>query len=265
MAGQTKSESAMSELREGAVRTAKPAYGVDEPYTITSLTVMGLASMSSGIILQAYRGSTGQLVALFGLVAGFVVGLIFLVFAFSLLYSSRRWKLTELSAMASRLPLGGEERVLDIGCGRGAFSNLVAARLSAGFIVGLDVWNPRQLSGNHPASMLMNSEICGTTSKILLVKAHPSALPFVKNSFDVAISGMAFNRLESGRELQNAFKDVISILRQGGRVSFLVAGRSGPYVDEIKRTGMTDVEVERFRLGLLPPAHTITGRKPYRQ
>ena len=42
----------------------------------------------------------------------------------------------------------GEEKVLDVGCGRGLLAIGAAKRLKAGKVTGIDVWNPEVLSGN---------------------------------------------------------------------------------------------------------------------
>src|SRR5215204_744202 len=59
----------------------------------------------------------------------------------SFLYTTRRGKFVEWNAILNALGLNGHERVLDIGCGRGAVLTAVARRLTTGTITGIDIWS----------------------------------------------------------------------------------------------------------------------------
>jgi cyclopropane fatty-acyl-phospholipid synthase-like methyltransferase len=67
-----------------------------------------------------------------------------------MLYSSRVGKLRMRGLVIDALGLRGNERVLDVGCGRGLLLIEAAKRLPEGEAVGLDLWSTRDLSDNRP-------------------------------------------------------------------------------------------------------------------
>ena len=64
-------------------------------------------------------------------------------------------------AILDDLHLDGDERVLDMGCGRGAVLVAVACRLTTGRVTGVDIWSTHDQSGNAPDMTLMNAKIAG--------------------------------------------------------------------------------------------------------
>jgi len=55
--------------------------------------------------------------------------------------NSRRGKFQVWDEILDELHLGGDERVLDMGCGRGAVLIAVARRLTTGRVTGIDLWS----------------------------------------------------------------------------------------------------------------------------
>src|SRR5258706_15862751 len=72
----------------------------------------------------------------------------FLANTVSFLYTTRRGKFVEWARILDRLQLRGDERVLDMGCGRGAVLTAVARRLTTGRVTGIDIWSTHDQSGN---------------------------------------------------------------------------------------------------------------------
>ena len=55
------------------------------------------------------------------------------------------------------LKLRGDEAVLDMGCGRGAVLTAVARKLTTGRVIGIDIWNTMDQSGNAREVTLRNA------------------------------------------------------------------------------------------------------------
>lgn len=119
-------------------------YGLDGSWATSGLVLqggLGVAALA-GALRAARRGRPG-LVALSGLGAALLGAM-----TTSYLYSTRRGKFEVWADLLDELGLRGDERLLDVGCGRGAVLLLAAERLPKGRAVGVDVWRARDQSGN---------------------------------------------------------------------------------------------------------------------
>jgi len=103
----------------------KGSYGIDAPYLLPLPVLVIIADIVNGIIAK----KPGPFLAAF-LITGFCG------FGF---YASRRGKFVVWAKLLHDLKLNGDERVLDLGCGRGAVLLLAAQYLSTGKAVRVDL------------------------------------------------------------------------------------------------------------------------------
>ncbi|PYQ37769.1 MAG: SAM-dependent methyltransferase, partial [Acidobacteria bacterium] len=88
-------------------------YGFDAPYAVV---VFGADSMATAVAAAiCWREREVRVAARMALFSVF-----FLLNTVSFLYTTRRGKFVEWARILDRLQLRGDERVLDMGCGRGA-------------------------------------------------------------------------------------------------------------------------------------------------
>ncbi|MGP8126111.1 MAG: class I SAM-dependent methyltransferase [Nitrososphaerales archaeon] len=239
------------------------SYGIDEPLTTVGLAAAGVLVVVGGLLGLRVRFELGSVLSFFVLLLGFVVGFVLLVFALSLYISSRSWKPRELERLSSVMPWGGDELVLDVGCGRGLFSNIVADEVPSGGVVALDLWKKRDLSGNDPKSVISNARARGTRPRIFLVRADPRFLPFANGVFDAAVSGLAINHISGAEGKASCLRDTVRVLKGGGRLALLVAGGGRDTFRVLEKEALRDLKVSSFRLGLFPPTHSVLARKSF--
>jgi hypothetical protein len=99
-------------------------YGYDAPYALMMFAALGAASVVAAIVSWwNQRGPRAGLT---------FYGAFSLANAFSFLYTTRRGKFQVWDEILDELHLGGDQRVLDMGCGRGAVLIAVARRLTTG-------------------------------------------------------------------------------------------------------------------------------------
>src|SRR5437016_4082882 len=107
-------------------RARNGSYGIDAPYLLVVPAVYILATLIFGVLSRSISPFVGA-----AAVAAFS-GLGF--------HASRRGKFVVWGELLDRLGLRGDDRVLDLGCGRGAVLMMVAQRLTTGRSVGVDLW-----------------------------------------------------------------------------------------------------------------------------
>jgi arsenite methyltransferase len=113
------------------------------------------------------------------------------------------------------LRLLGDERILDLGCGRGAVLLSASRRLTTGHAVGVDIWSRTDQSGNSPRTATENSQIEGVQDRVALTTADMTALPFPAATFDVVVSNVAIHNIRGlGRRLI-AVDEAVRVLRPG--------------------------------------------------
>jgi len=241
----------------------KSGYGVDEPRTLAELLIAGVLAVAVGIIISAYTASSNPRTADAALIGGPGVGFLILVVAAALYWSSRLGKPRELTKVINGIPWGGEEVVLDLGCGRGFATVMAAKKMETGYVVGVDMWSRARVSGNNPQSVLANAAQDKVETKVFAVKAQSSQLPFADQSVDAIISGVAIHYLVPRRQREGLFAEMIRVLKDGGRVGILDAGNGNEYSGLLRKLGMRDVEMHRLRFSSFPPFHVVMARKPY--
>jgi trans-aconitate methyltransferase len=111
-------------------------------------------------------------------------------------------------SVLARLPLQGDELVLDVGCGTGRLTADLLARLPRGKAVGVD------LSSNMLGTARANLRTTAGTARIAFVLAHASALPFAGTA-DAIFSTAAFHWVKDHDRL---FASLFSTLKPLGRL-----------------------------------------------
>ena len=113
---------------------------------------------------------------------------------------TRAGKFAVWAELLDRLELRGDERLLDIGCGRGAVLLMAAQRLPRGRAVGVDVWSTKDQSGNAEQVTRQNAELEGVADRVELHTADMRELPFDDGSFDVVVSSLAIHNVPGAGE-----------------------------------------------------------------
>ena len=243
----------------------KPGYGVDDPRTLAELLTAGVLAVAVGIIISAYTAGSNPGAADAALIGGPGVGFLILVVAAALYWSSRLGKPREMNKVISSIPWGGEEVVLDLGCGRGLATVMTAKKLGAGYAIGVDTWPKSRISGNDPLSVLANATREDVGKKVAAVKAQSAQLPFMDQSVEAVVSGVSLHHLVPKRQRKALFTEMARVLKDGGRVGILDAGNGNEYSALLQEIGMRDVVMHRLRFSSFPPFHVVMARKPYSQ
>jgi len=245
-------------------RAGKRGYGIDDPNSILELAAAGIVAISIGFLTSFYEVRTNPSLARLTLLVGPGVGFLVLAVASALYWSSQQGKVDEMARVVANIPWGGSEVVLDIGCGRGLGMVLAGKRLDdKGVALGIDVWKGSHLSGNDPSSIWANAAKEGVSDRVAPVKADTNSLPFPAASVDVVLSAVSMHKLIKKSDRLLAFTEIARVLKEGGRIGILDAGRGSEYSKVLRTVGMSDISVRRLRSPTLRPFHVVMARKPF--
>jgi SAM-dependent methyltransferase len=211
-----------------ATHPKKASYGVDAP-SFFPVALLGLMVTLIAGIVSHRPGPFGGAALLLGSVGLF-------------LHTTRRGKFLVWRELIDGLRLHGDERILDLGCGRGAVLLSAAKRLTTGHAVGVDIWSRTDQSGNSPQAAKENADIEGVQGRVALTTADMTALPFPAATFDVVVSNVAIHNIRGLRRRLIAVDEAVRVLCPGGR--FLIADlrSTGAYVTRLEAIGMVDVQ-----------------------
>jgi arsenite methyltransferase len=211
-------------------------YGVDAPTAVRNLLIVCALGILSLITLAAGLWDKESPVALLGrplISAGLACG----VMAVWMIWSSKFGKVREREAFLDLLEWRGDERVLDVGCGRGLFLIGAARRLSTGRAIGADIWQAEDLSGNQPVAPLHNARIEGVAERVEVQTADARKLPFDDASFDVVLSSVALHNIYNAGERETAVREIARVLKVGGRVLIVDVRHLSQYAQTLRDAG----------------------------
>jgi SAM-dependent methyltransferase len=241
-------------VAESRARTGD--YGIDAP------------GMLRGIFLTAAAGAVLLAVALYAGLPHWLVDVAAVLTVYAGLvgvahvWLSRVGKLRERVRLVNRAALRGDERVLDVGCGRGLLLNEAAARLTSGGAVGVDLWSGRDQSGNTADATFENARVEGVADRINVCTGDARALPFAGGSIDVVVSSIALHNIRGEHGRRQAVREIDRVLRPGGRLVLLDLRKTDDYAATLRDLGWADVArigpvwwmfVSRYVTGSKPP------------
>src|SRR5438094_396172 len=114
---------------------ARENYGIDAPTVVRNLAVIGLVCLAAGIVsLALLRSGLAEPAPPLLILRnnGLATGLVCLVMACWMIASSLWLKQKVARALLDSRAWRGDEKVLDIGCGRGLIAIAAARRVPAG-------------------------------------------------------------------------------------------------------------------------------------
>jgi ubiquinone/menaquinone biosynthesis C-methylase UbiE len=184
------------------------------------------------------------------------------------IHTTRVGKFAVWADLLDRLELRGDERLLDIGCGRGAVLLMAAHRLPRGRAVGVDIWSSMDQSGNAERVTRRNAELEGVAERVELHSADMRELPFDEGSFDVVVSSLAIHNVTGADERAKAVREAARVLKKGSKLAIADIMYTRAYARELEACGLKITERRslgaRFWYGAGPWAATrlVAAIKP---
>jgi SAM-dependent methyltransferase len=240
---------------------AKIDYGLDAPRVVRSMFSRAVWTLVFAAAILAmnwseYPGPAASMfIALTALAAGFAtVGGV-------MVWSSRIAKPGLRDRLLNELELQGDEKVLDVGCGRGLLAIGAAKRLKTGRVTAVDVWNPMHLSGNTAEAAKENAKLEGVGDKVKVENGDARKLSYPEGSFDVVVSSLAIHNVGDQSQREAAVREMLRVLKPGGRLLIFDLLRTGEYARVLEAAGARDVILSEKSLLWCLPSQSVTARK----
>lgn len=232
-------------------------YGIDAPGPLRWFAILGAATVAAAVLL----GAAG-----FGIssIAFGAAGAVCAFFVAVMIVASRYGKFRVRDALISRIAWRGDERVLDVGCGHGLLLVAAAKRLTTGRATGIDIWSQRDQGDNRPENTARNARIEGVADRVEIRDGDARKLDFPDESFDVVISSLALHNIREKAERDQAIREIIRVLKPGGKVAIYDIKRTSEYRQIFLASGMQQVRLSKPSYWYLIPTRILTVIKPCR-
>lgn len=240
MTGPAPTESSLRS-KAGPLPPRRGDYGFDAPYA-PLLMALGGAWLLGGAVWRLCRGEMNSTPRAISIFAPGLAGLWLFLNAGVFVHTTRAGKFAVWAELLDRLGLKGDERVLDIGCGRGAVLLMAAQRLPRGRAVGIDIWSSKDQSGNAQQVTRRNAALEGVADRVELYTADMRQLPFADESFDVVVSSLAIHNVSGAGERARAVREATRVLKKGGNLAIADIRHTRRYSKELEACGLKITE-----------------------
>lgn len=205
--------------------------GIDAPLVPILFLLGGIVGLITAIVSKDWTN--------------YIFPIIFLLFGGLYLHTSLWGKYKIISRVVREMDLSSEAQVLDLGTGHGAFLLEVAQQLkSPGRIIGLDIWDQGDQSGNAIEVTQRNVEQLGVSDVSELVTGNMVKLPFENNVFDRVVASLSIHNVKPRSSREKAIDEAYRVLKPEGQLVILDIEHVGEYRNRLTKLGASAVRVE---------------------
>jgi len=229
---------------------AKPNYGIDAPGVIRNLLVTAIAVFLLAILFPSVK--IGSISFILRPMAWNFAPWLALGGVLMLIYS--KWgKFRHRDRMLSLISWTGNEKILDVGTGRGLLMIGAAKKLTTGKSTGIDIWSGKDLSGNRPENTLRNAELEGVAERVEVRNEDATKMSFPDATFDVILSNVCLHNIPTREGRAKACREIVRVLKPAGVALISDFIHLGEYAAVFRESGATANRAGWFWLDTFPP------------
>jgi arsenite methyltransferase len=240
---------------DGISTISRPDYGIDAPGLVRGLAAGGIVGIVAGGILL------GLGIALWGALL-LALGAIPAIEAALMMHNAWRGKFRHRDRILGHMAWRGDERVLDVGTGRGLLLVGAAKRLAAGHAVGLDIWSTKDLSGNAIERTAANLAAEGVAGRAELVTGPAQDMSFPDRSFDAVLSNLCLHNIRGPADRARACAEIARVLKPGGVAVISDLFFTRFYAAQFRAAGLSVTMDGPYLIDVFPPQNIVAARKP---
>jgi arsenite methyltransferase len=244
-----------------AANPPNPDYGLDAPVVVKRMFTRGGWAFAVAIAMyiinhEQYPDVSVRILTVLG-----IIGAIFWGQGAFMIWSSRVAKLSLRDRLLDSIQFKGDEKVLDVGCGRGLMLIGAAKRLKSGKATGIDIWNQQDLSGNSADAVKQNAKIEGVSDRVRIETGDARKLVYPDANYDVVMSTLAIHNISEKADRDTAIREMWRVLKPGGRLLIYDIFHTGAYEKVLRQQGATDVTLSGLAFLWCIPSRSLLAKK----
>lgn len=228
----------------------KPDYGIDAPGVIRTMLSIGVVLLVAALLPTSFR------------LTALVTGLVLVLESALMVLYAKVGKFSHRDRMLKFVNWTGQEKVLDVGTGRGLLMIGAAKKLTGGEAVGIDIWKSSDLSGNRIENAQHNVELEGVRERVKIENADATAMPFPDGAFDVVLSNLCLHNIPNRGGRAKACQEIVRVLKRGGTAVISDFKNTGFYATSFRSQGMNVRRKGPYLLDTFPPLSIVIAVKP---
>ncbi len=179
--------------------------------------------------------------------------LVLLMLVPQILYARRRIGIVHEVIASGKI--GSDDRVLDVGTGRGFLAIEIAKAVKGCYVVGIDIWGMPAKGEMHQGFVLgdtkenaeINARLEGVSDRVEFRQCDARKMPFEPESFDVVVSSLVMHQIVYSKDGYRVLEETHKVLKPRGRLMIVDLIIGEIVTGKLQQLGFRDLKVQKVR------------------